>query len=266
MKLVTHTFLTLLLLNTAFAQDAGTKKIQAGITTNFGLNFQRMGTSYMQANGVGTDFSVGLMLNYHISESIGISTGLEFDFNRLKYAPGAGKSVYYYYNDVSILGQGDVNSSSELFQLSARKEKAIYLTIPAMLLFKTKYIGYFRYFGKFGLRNSFKLSDKIYDDGFSFSPETTAGVRTSATNENMTAPSGLFFYKGSVGVAAGAEWNFTGTTVLSAELGFYYGFTPLYVTIKDSNLSLFSSNQSTSTYFSNKAAQNQLTLKVAVLF
>ena len=76
----------------------------------------------------------------------------------------------------------------------------------------------------------------------------------------------MWFYKGAVGLAGGAEWNFSGATCLLAELGFYYGFTPLYYSPKEDRRSLYKMEGTTARYFSNAATQSQLMLKISTLF
>lgn len=264
--------LTLVALSTsAMAQDAAGKKYQAGLVAGFGLNFQEMGTTKMASLGAGSDFTLGANVNIGLTETIGFTTGIEFDFERVRYSSGADK-VYYWYNDKQILQNEDVaaNSNAELFQLVERRERPVYLSLPTMLMFRTNFIGYFRYFGKFGLRNSFLLSTKSYDTGVDFAPDSPLGTPTSVVKENMQADGQAVFFKSAVGAAGGAEWNFTGSTCLVAELGFYYGFTPLYRNRDAEKSTLFLSGANNGSgndeWFSNQARQTQLMLKVSILF
>ena len=161
--------------------------------------------------------------------------------------------------------------TAKLYQVSERTEKPIYLTIPTMMLFRTKYIGYVRYFGKFGIRNSFLLKSTIFDRGNSFD-----GVfPSSMNNDNMsTSKRDLSIYKGSVGISGGAEWNFSGSTCLVAELGYYYGFVNIsrgnsIVGDPEKNMTVFSTFDSSlhpSAYNPLSLKQNQLLLKVSILF
>jgi hypothetical protein len=139
-----------------------------------------------------------------------------------------------------------------------------------MLLFRTNFIGYMRYFGKFGLRNSFLLSSKINDTGVDFASGSLLDPGVSGINENMRAPGDMFFFKSAVGLVGGAEWNFSGSTCLMAEIGYYYGITPLHVTKKEENMTLYTSGTNNGTgndaYYSNKATQSQLMFKLSILF
>ena len=80
----------------------------------------------------------------------------------------------------------------------------------------------------------------------------------------------MFFFKSAVGLAGGAEWNFSGATSLVAELGFYYGFTPLYLDRNDDKTTLFTAaninGSAADNPFSNQATQQQLQFKVSILF
>jgi hypothetical protein len=88
-------------------------------------------------------------------------------------------------------------------------------------------------------------------------------VNTAKENTNMKSFGENFFYRGSVGFSAGAEWNFIGSTSLVPELGFYYGLTPLHFRAIGDNFTLYEAD---GTYFYPRAKQNQLILKVSILF
>ncbi len=250
---------------TVKAQDAADKKIQAGLVAGFGLNFQQMGTKLMESNGVGNDLTIGANINFGLTETIGLSTGIEFDFETLKYKAPDNNSVYYYYRDENntLVAEDDVALTDVLFQLKTRKQKPLYLSIPTMVTFRTNFIGYFRYYGKFGLRTSVLLSNSITDEGDRFDNGILLPATEGVTNSNMTAKGDMFFIKSAVGLAGGAEWNFIGSTCLLGEIGYYYGFTPLHNDRKNGEQYLFSL---TDGFFSNQATQSQLMLKFSILF
>lgn len=255
------------------AQEAADKKIQAGLTMAVGPNFQKMGTKIITNDGAGRDFTIGMNVNYAFNETVGFNSGIEFDFSRMNYKTSPDNDIYYWYTDSKILQQDEVagTSNKELFKLSSRSQNATYLTIPTMLLFRTNFIGYLRYFGKFGLRNSFLLTNNIDDSGANFTNDIPGDAsEVQGTNENMTAKGDMFFFKSAVGLSGGAEWNFSGSTSLIAELGFYYGFTPLHLDKNDGNTTLFTAREDNGTTviedFSNQATQQQLQFKVSILF
>jgi hypothetical protein len=244
----------------SFGQGAKDKKIQAGIVSSIGLNTQKMGTKYVTANGHGSDLTIGINANFQLKDAFVFNTGLEFDFETIRYKMANQTPTYYRFSDTQILKHGAPTSSNDqVFTLISRKEQPLYLSIPTMMLFRTDFVGYFRYFAKFGLRHSFLLNNQLNDSGFIGS--------TASSNNQMSSKGDLFFYKGTVGLSVGTEWNFIGSTSLVAELGYYYGFTPLHYTNKEKNMTLYTIDGTGLVQpFSNKATQRQLMFRVAVLF
>ena len=245
------------------AQQIADKKIQAGITTNFGLNSVNMGTSRMDKNGPGTNFSIGMLLHkpFTDSKNFGFSSGLEFDFGSLKFEKSVDSDeILYNYSDRDILVSSD--TSKNIFSLKNRKHKTIQLSIPIALLFRTDMIGNFRYFTKFGLKNSFVISNKMDDEG----TDKTTSTNVEKINVGMKSKNELFFYQAAIGLSLGAEWNFIGSTSLIGEISYHYGVTPLFLERKEEKRTLYYYEGGSITTFSNKATQNQFNLKIAILF
>ena len=257
--------LGIILLSSVFqvsAQEAADKKVQAGLVFGYGMAFQKMETKNIKTNGMGSDLTIGANMNYSFNDNIGLNIGIEFDFETLKYKTGD-NALFYGYNDSKIVSISDSTEATDRFLLLERKQKPVYLTIPTMILFRTKFIGYFRYFGKFGLRTSFLLGNKINDEGFQGNDLSTINTAELVENNNMTAKNEMFFIKSAVGLAGGAEWNFVGSTCLVAEIGYYYGFVPLYYN-KDSQDRYLTTPADGN--INNSAKQSQLMLKVSILF
>ena len=262
LKLFTKTCFFLLFSYFSFAQGFENKNIQAGLTTSFGINFAKMGTSKMDNNGAGTNFSIGLLIHksFKDSKNFGFASGLEFDFNSIKFESTSNNLIYYNYSDTEILPSS--KTSENIFLLSNRKHKTTQITIPIFLLFRTDAIGDFRYFAKFGLKNSFLLSNKIVDNGTDMTSPSIA-----KENKNMTSKNEMFFLQASLGLSLGTEWNFIGSTSLVAEMSYYYGLTPLFSDRKEEKETLYTIDSSGDIKsFSNKATLNQLNLKFALLF
>jgi len=250
----------------SYTQGLQNKNIQAGITSSFGLNFVKMGTSRLNNKGVGTNFSIGLLMHksFSGSKNFGFASGLEFDFNAINFQSSPySDSIFYNYSDTEILPS--TNTSEDLFLLESRKHKITQITIPVALLFRTEANGHYRYHTKFGIKNSFLLSNKMTDKG----TEIIKGSPTilkEKENLSMTSKNEMFFYQASLGLSLGAEWNFIGSTSLVAEMSYYYGLTPLFLDRKEENQTLYNNVNEEISSFSNKATQNQLALKLAVLF
>jgi hypothetical protein len=253
------------------AQEA-TKRVQMGIAYQFGLNFNKPGTKVIERDGAGVQNTIGMNANFSFTENIGLATGLEFDFESFKYHVVSSDPIYYRYIDTKILQKEESATNSDLFNLVDRKQKAIYATIPTMLLFRTNMIGDFRYYGKFGARTSFLLSSTINDEGFNFAGDSIAGTPISASNNGMKAKGDMFFMRSTIGLAGGAEWNFTGNTSMFAELAFYYGFTPVHygdaITGDDPerDMTMFQNINGSPDYLNFSAKQKQIVLKLGILF
>ena len=246
-----------------FSQDAASKKLQAGLSFNAGANFLSPGTTKTSSDDAGSLLSIGIALHssFKSSENLGIATGLDFDFGKNSYSPTS--ITYVDYVEGEVLTQENSGEATGTMRLNTRDLKTIKLSIPLMLMFRTNFIGDFRYFGKFGLRNTFLLSQKFTDSG------TDAFGIENVTNELMSSPGEFFIYNGSIGLSAGAEWNFVGSTCLVLEAGYFYGITPYFLDRKDENKTMYNVTSLIpyeTDYYSASARQNQLIFKLSILF
>jgi len=248
--------------NISVAQTNTTHKLQMGIVLSSGINFNKMSTKI--ANGrLGTDLTVGMNIIKNWNDNLGFVTGFEFDFSRIKYS--FNDSMYYFFNDAKILTKTDEIQKANVFKLNERTQTPIYLSIPTMFVFRTDYIGYNRYFAKFGMRHSFTLKSTTNDMGY------IVGTSEIIQQSNMELPSDLSIYKGSIGISGGMEWNYYGSSTMLFELGYYYGINNIHTsdaligTDKDKNRSLFMKQDKTY-YTSIQNTQNQLLIKISLLF
>ena len=254
-----------------FSQDVEDKKVQAGFVFSGGMLSTQYATNQKEASGLGGTFGVGMGLHYNFKPHVALYTGVEFNFDSFKHGPTDGNVLYYDYNDREILLKKDEGSAVEgSMQLINRKQNPISLSIPTMLIFRTNFIGYFRYYGKFGLRTSFVINQTTTDDGLITDSNNPLAAPTEGSLEKMKAKNDLLFIRVAGGMAAGAEWNFVGSTSLMFEAGFYYMFTPLFAgNGKDdrNSSSLYNLNTDGSrTYRSFKANQMLIEFKVGILF
>ena len=290
------TITALLLGFTVISQEVANKKIQAGLSTGVGVNLNKSGTNLITGN-TGSDFIIGAALNWHFADKISFSTGVLFDLESYRIDVNndeAGDELYYAFNDKQILttnsliddfGKDDsefnlldanADNYDGIFRITERQQKPKYLTIPTMIMFHTQFYGYLRYFAKAGIRHSFLLSNKSNDLGaeqtFSGTGELTdlSGGKTEL--KDMEPETELSFYRATLGLTGGAEWNFSGSTSLVAELGYYYGFTPIYrseaLTGNESkNMSFFQQHDNNLIAFKTfDTRQQQILLKISILF
>lgn len=239
----------LLIFGVGFSAQAQDKKFQIGLVTGTAFSWVKIQTSEIERNGIGSGFVIGVGGNYLFNENIGLSSGVQFDIEGFKINYGTAVTgttpsgrVFYGYNDTEILKYDDNTNSLEnltdtnkVLELTTRKFKAKYVTIPFFLKFQTNKIGQFIYYGKFGLRTSILAGVRMNDEGYdaAWSASSNSFVRTGAgihsLNTDMkpvTVLKGLTPIRLGIGVYGGAEWNFTGNTYLYMEGGFNYGVTP----------------------------------------
>jgi hypothetical protein len=249
----------------AVAENTTDKKIQGGLSLNSGFLFSNFETNTINTNGLSGFFGLGFGANIKFTNNIGLFTGLEFHFERFGYKPN-NTNFLYDFNDKNILQKDDDASTSQgTMRFMERRQNTVAANIPLMLLFRTNMIGYFRYFGKFGLRNSFLLQQRVTDLGF------VGGALEQTELDGMRAANDMFLFRSAGGVSAGVEWNFASSTSLSVELGYYYGFTPLFwgngKTNRDnSSLYVVDPVSGDREYRSFKAKQSVLELKAILLF
>jgi len=220
-------------------------KVQIGFSSSFGVTFTKASKE---------------------SQNIALTGGLEFDIEKINYKV-TGTDIYYRFTDKQIKTKGETVSSDLYFNLLERTYEPLYLNIPIGLTFRTDFMGDFRGLFKFGLRNRFLLTNTVNDIG---SVVDISGALPPDLKENtgMSISKDLFFYNAALGLSAGVEWNFSGSTCLLTEIGFNYGFMPLHLTRKEQNYALFTLDQNTlaPSYFRNQATLNQAHLKLTLLF
>lgn len=243
------------------------KPIQAGLTMHSGVNMVTPGlVQYLdKKDGLSSNFGVGMLFvkSFKSAPNLGFQSGLEFDFDKISYE--SRKNIYYDYK-LNVIQTNVLSDSTCIrFKMDSRKQSTILATVPLFLVFRTQYIGDFRYFGKFGLRNSILLKNTINDLGAIVDTAFNIDVQ-NVENIRFENPSETFLYRGTVGVSAGAEWKFIESTSLVAEIGYHYGFTPLYLQRKDDKRTLYEVENGQRSYFSNKANLNQLLFKISILF
>ncbi len=236
----------LLISGFAFGAQAQDKKFQIGLVLGPTFNWAKIQTSEIERNGIGTGFTIGIGGNYLFNENIGLASGVQFDLESFKINYGSNATsttpsgrVFYGYNDTDILKYDDETDvvegldTAKVMELTTRKFKGKYVTVPIFLKFQTNMIGKFKYYGKFGLRTSFLVGSRFDDEGYDATFTGGNYVRTGTATHTLRADmkpvtllKGLTPIRTAVGIYGGAEWNFTGSTFLYMEAGFNYGITP----------------------------------------
>jgi hypothetical protein len=254
------------------AQDD--QKFQMGLATSVGMNFNKSGSKLLSRDGVGSDIMIGLNVQYNFTPTISLLTGIEFEFEKFKYKYPNGDRFYYFDGDSKIYSKSQIAdvTGERLFRVSQRTQKPVIIYLPTMMTFRTSEIGALRYFGRFGLRSGIVVKSSVTDKGALYNLDEVTPEIPAATNPKMQSTKDLFAFRSYVGIAGGAMWNFSGSTTLVGEIGYYYGLTPIHsgkaIFGKDDskNQSLFTRTAGVDTYYQPKATQGQLVLKISILF
>jgi len=206
---------------------------------------------------------------------------LEKDANRIGFSYGiitdftiAGNSNYAFSTGVLVNSQGGTLSNgmfhdgdttqTNSFAEATEKYRLQYLDIPLTLKLKTNEIGYFTYYGQFGLDLSFNIKARK-DIDYKF-PETG---EVSMEDVNISEDIGLF--RTALQVGAGVEYNISGDTYLVGGIVWNNGLNNVfsdqqYVKANSDDKPEFTENGALREGDKVKVISNYLGLTLAVFF
>ncbi len=225
-KLLITLLLPLLLSGSLYAQK-GTFQFGFKAAPNIGW-IKPISENY-EGDGITTGFSWGFVAEYNFSPNYGLSTGFTVTSN-------SGKLKYPYAEDT-------------LTGTMYRKYRIKSVELPLLLKMKTKEIGYFTYYGLIGLGTSFNVSAKAADDFHVQSPASFNITREPDIKSRVN------FFRESLIVGLGAQYNISATTHFFGGITFNNGFTNV---LKGKN--------TVNKAISEKAISNYLELNVGILF
>lgn len=173
----------------SFSQDAaGEDKFRFGLHFSPNIGWEKPTNVQIAKNGSKIGFGFGLMAEFNLSSRYAVLTGV--NINKVNHSSVSSFTTPNLVTDVSIQ----------------------YLEVPVALKLKTNEIGYFTYFGKFGLAPSYNIKAKY-----------TSNDGTSGTFDSATQPVRLALL-----VGLGTEYNISGSTRLVIGVDFNNGFTNVY--------------------------------------
>lgn len=198
-------------------------------------------------------FGYGLVTEFRLSNIVSFATGLQVDYSggKLNFKDTAN---YYFSNDAIITYKDTTGASYDKFRLKERKYDVTYITIPLTLKMKTTEIGYFTYFGQFGVNCSFKLKARADDKA-----ESTT-TSQSADQSQLDITDDMNFFKFALNVGGGAEYNLSGSTSILFGVNYFNGFSNV---LKKESKYLFNSK---SIALKQIANSNGIVLNVGILF
>ncbi len=185
------------------SQDQEFKKFRFGLKVSPNISWYDVKSQNLYNNNSKLKFAYGLVTEFYFTPNYALATGFELlsSGGKLDYPKGSS----YYMNDGSK------------FYLTTRSYNINYLQLPAVLKMKTNEIGYFTYFGQFGLNTMFKTS-ALGDD---------IGIYKNSNDVNNKIDIGdeVNFINLGLNMALGCEYNLYKETSLVTSLAFNKGFT-----------------------------------------
>ncbi|MGB0917094.1 MAG: outer membrane beta-barrel protein [Flavobacteriales bacterium] len=257
----------------AFAQDQAVgpntrKKFKIGFNLSPAVDFFQPNTEGVDLDQAKMKFGYGMMAEYAFTNNYAIGFGLEHKMGGSSLDFGADADARY-------LDQSD----KEEYRLLTRTHRYDYVNLPITLKLMTNEIGYFTYFGQFGVDVSVLVSSKAKDlrqlvtdsvDGMgafvseSFSDAAETDNFLGRYNQSM-------FVNVKLRVGAGFEWNFSGNTSLVVSVSYHNGFIDL---MKDPDGDKVANDEGLFRYDENRAKQpfelsanlHHVALNVGILF
>jgi hypothetical protein len=242
---------------TTSAQEGGDKNFRFGLKFAPSLNWYKPDdVKVIKNDGMKFGYSWGLITEFRLAGMAHLSTGLQLDNDggRIAFTD----TVRYFLTTKNEFVEANKSDTTNLhYIISSRTYSTKYVSLPFILKMKTKEIGYMTYFGQFGLLTSIltkaKSDDVVYQYG---SPASSA-----STKNDMDISKGFVnFFRASLVVGGGVEYNLTGSTSLLFNLNYNYGFTNALKKKSD-----YMINSDGSQYIA-KVVPGALALTVGILF
>jgi hypothetical protein len=239
---------TLIILSFVFSFTYGQKKnFQLGLQVSPTFGWIKPDVNGIENEGTQFGFNFGITGDFNIAENYSVSTGI------LVMNTG-GKMSF-----PSIVDVGTQAIPQTEFGRAEAEFRLRYIEIPLTLKLKTNQIGYWTYYGQFGFGASVNY-DAEADVTFS-----APNANNDISQEEVDFADEINFFRASLIVGAGAEYNISGNTSLLFGLTFNNGFTNIF----DFNAPLADGNgnaTNTGETQAVKAINNFIAINVGVLF
>lgn len=253
----------------AFAQDQPApqqrKKFKMGFMVAPSVDWLGVGTQDVELDAAKVKFQYGIVTEFAFGNNYALVTGIEHKLggSKLNFTNLAGDSL-----DLTKVPHYTTANDS-IYYVDKRNYKLDYVNIPITLKLMTNQIGYFTYFGKFGVDLAFLVRARADDEGHY---TNTPGVNEKVDNLSIYKQVG--FFNVGLNVGAGAEWNFSGNTSLVFGISYHHGFMDV---LRDATEDGVTNDQMLATWsdsptnrvsapFAVKANSQYVTLDVGVLF
>ena len=219
MKRVLLFILLLSIGGVAIAQDQSAanqrKKFKMGFMLAPSVDWFGVGTQNVELDVAKAKFQYGIVTEFAFGNNYALVTGIEHKLGgaKLDFTEMAGDSM-----DLTMVPHY-TSVDDSIYYLDKRNYKFDYVNIPLTIKLMTNQIGYFTYFGKFGVDLAFLVRARADDEGHY---TKTPGVNENVDDLNIYRQAG--FFNVGLNVGAGAEWNFSGNTSLVLGVSYHHGF------------------------------------------
>jgi len=270
MKNLLLTLMILGLCCEAFAQDqtVGPKtrqKFKIGFNLSPSIDFFQPNTEGVDLDKIRFKFGYGMMAEVAFTNNYAITFGLEHKMAGASLDFGADADARYF----------DQSDQTE-YRLLTRAQRLDYVNIPITLKLMTNEIGYFTYFGQFGVDLSILASSQMKDQRQTVDTSTVAGVLTeefgsAGETDFISRYNQTMFFNVKLRIGAGFEWNFSGNTALVVSVSYHNGFIDL---MRDPDNEKVENDEGLFTYDENRirkpfelnANLHHVALNVGILF
>lgn len=257
----------------AYAQDQPVgpntrKKFKIGFNLSPSIDFFQTNTQGVDLDKVRVKFGYGMMAEYAFTNNYAIAFGLEHKMSGASLDFGADADARY------------LNQSDKVeYRLLTRIYRFDYVNIPITLKLMTNEIGYFTYFGQFGVDLAVLAAAQTKDQRQALLATVTDSTGTVSEEFGEAAEMQDFvgrydqtmFMNVKLRIGAGFEWNFSGNTSLVVSASYHNGFIDL---MKKPNADKVANNEGLFVYDENRerkpfelnANLHHVALNVGILF
>jgi len=202
------TFIMIIGINKIHAQvKEKSSFIQLGAKLSPNLSWINTNSPDILSDGTTAKFSWGFIADFRFADKYYFSSG--FNINSI-----GGKITYT--DSLPISGNGSYH----------RSIRAKYVEIPLSVKMKTRQFGYLTFYGQIGLGLNLRISANS-DDNFIPINSSVAISKSDVKIEDQ-----INFFRLSMILAAGVEYNLGGSTSLFGGLSFNNGFSNIFNTVK----------------------------------
>ena len=267
--------------STGHSQQILSIKHRYGFQVSGGLNINSNTPDiFILRTKTAPNYSIGAVYEYLLNDRISLGTGLDFDMSKTVFFdnPNDDLDLCYFSRVKNYLHRtpctyGEIQAPQAYGYTESfigRKHRIIYMTIPLDVIYKTKLKSFRRFYGRAGLKNSFRIYSRGRDlqEGFGGAGGTPNWYQRFYKNDVRT-------WRPLLSLALGYENNYFGASSVKVELEYSIGLMGVYKSnLDDRHIYTVASgadlpqveNMVAESFVSNRLTQNTLKLKLRFLF